>query len=218
MNTHGQHIGTVLNWIAKVGILFGLILAGQQVGDHLTERLTSHLTPSTEPAVHRMIMVTVVVYVLLTALPFVPGAEIGLSLMLMFGAPIVPVVYGATVVSMALAFLVGRLLPQNRVIALMHSFRIRRMAEVLERLQPMGPAERVHYIVEDAPRRIIPFAIRFRYLGFAVLINLPGNSILGGGGGLSMMAGFSRVFSLPAFVLTVSLAILPVPLLFYIRG
>jgi hypothetical protein len=48
-----------------------------------------------------------------------------------------------------------------------------------------------------------------------VLINLPGNMLVGGGGGIALVAGMTRLFSWPAFLLTVAVAVAPVPLLIY---
>ena len=60
--------------------------------------------------------------------------------------------------------------------------------------------------------------VRLRFLIFAVLFNLPGNVAIGGGGGVALLAGMSKVFSLPAYLLTVALAVAPVPLLVYVAG
>jgi hypothetical protein len=51
-----------------------------------------------------------------------------------------------------------------------------------------------------------------------VLINVPGNAVIGGGGGLAFAAGMSGVFSVPAFLLTVAIAVLPVPLAIFAFG
>jgi hypothetical protein len=45
-------------------------------------------------------VIAVALYVALLAVPFVPGIEIGLILLAMFGARIAPVVYGATVLAL----------------------------------------------------------------------------------------------------------------------
>jgi hypothetical protein len=43
------------------------------------------------------------------------------------------------------------------------------------------------------------------------LINMPGNSLIGGGGGIAMAAGYSRAFSYPAFLACAAVAVAPVP-------
>ena len=54
-----------------------------------------------------------ILYVLLLSLPFVPGVELGVVLMCVFGKEGIVFVYFATVAGLSLAFLMGRLLPKN---------------------------------------------------------------------------------------------------------
>ncbi len=76
------------------------------------------------------------------------------------------------------------------------------------RRQDSGPANGVS-------RRLARFLLGHRYLLFALLINMPGNSLLGGGGGIALVSGFARLYRWPWFVLTVALASLPIPLLVF---
>jgi hypothetical protein len=46
-----------------------------------------------------------------------------------------------------------------------------------------------------------------------VALNLPGNTLLGGGGGIALMAGLSGLYPMPAYLTTVAIAVAPVPLL-----
>jgi hypothetical protein len=48
----------------------------------------------------------------------------------------------------------------------------------------------------------------------AVALNLPGNVIIGGGGGIGLIAGMSNLCPFPKYILFVSLAITPLPILF----
>jgi hypothetical protein len=50
----------------------------------------------------------------------------------------------------------------------------------------------------------------------AIMLNLPGNALIGGGGGIGLIAGMSRLYPFPKFILLVSLAVTPLPLLFLI--
>ena len=50
-------------------------------------------------------------------------------------------------------------------------------------------------------------------LVLGILFNLPGNSVLGGGGGIALICGMSRLFKWQWFLLTVILVTAPVPLL-----
>lgn len=64
----------------------------------------------------------------------------------------------------------------------------------------------------------MPFLLRHRHLAIAAALNLPGNAIIGGGGGIGLAAGFSRLVSLPVYVLTVGLAVAPLPLAVWVTG
>ncbi|HXV11709.1 MAG TPA: hypothetical protein VD839_12995, partial [Burkholderiales bacterium] len=55
--------------------------------------------------------------------------------------------------------------------------------------------------------------LNHRYLLLALLLNLPGNVLIGGGGGIAMMAGMSRLYSFPSYLALISVAILPGPVL-----
>jgi hypothetical protein len=77
---------------------------------------------------------------------------------------------------------------------------------------------RLTFLVSHAPSRFLPFLLRHRYLALAIAINLPGNILLGGGGGLALMAGISRLFSAPGFLATIAIAVSPVPLAIFFFG
>jgi hypothetical protein len=48
----------------------------------------------------------------------------------------------------------------------------------------------------------------------AAALNLPGNALIGGGGGIGLIAGMSRLYPYPKYILFVALAITPLPILF----
>lgn len=202
----------------KVALLAAFLYAAHEAGNWLVERLGTQLTPSTEPAFHRMLMLTMVLYVLFLMLPFVPGAEIGLGLLMMFGAKIAPLVYAGTVLALTLAFLLGRLVPDRIIVRAFEALHLRRAASLLREMERLGANERPAFLLGRAPARFVPFLLRFRLLGLALAFNLPGNAVVGGGGGIALAAGASRLVTFPAFVLTVALAVAPVPLVVYLAG
>jgi hypothetical protein len=51
-----------------------------------------------------------------------------------------------------------------------------------------------------------------------VALNVPGNAVIGGGGGIALLAGMSGLVTFPRFLATVSLAALPVPLFVVLAG
>jgi hypothetical protein len=141
-----------------------------------------------------------VAYIVLIAIPFVPGAELGLLLIAVFGPPIVGYVYLATVLALVLSFTMGRCLPDG----------------LLERIAARLDAARLLHRPGAEQTRLGRWAdalLRHRCCSLAVLINTPGNSILGGGGGIAMAAGASRLMNCWEFVPTVLVAVSPVPLL-----
>jgi len=169
------------------------------------------------PAGEQSLMLTSVLvlilmaYALLIAIPFVPGVEIGLSLLLLQGPAIAPLVYLASVAGLLIAYFVGRLLPEVWIHRTLLDVRLVRAATLLDQISALPPARRIDLLSDRLPRSIGPFLLRWRYLMLALLINLPGTTIIGGGGGICMIAGLSRLFNPIATVLTFLLAVLPIP-------
>lgn len=214
-----QAIGRPLLGVAlKLALLTAALVGASLAGNWVTDQFNPYLTPSTEPALHRMIMTAMAVYVLLMMLPFVPGAEIGLGLLVMFGPKIAPLVYAGTVVALMLAFLLGRLVPQQTIIEIFETLHLRRAGALLRRLEPLDGHERLQSLLQNASTRIVPYLLRHRFLALAVALNLPGNVVIGGGGGICLVAGFSRLFTLPGYALTVAIAVAPVPLAILVTG
>ena len=157
-------------------------------------------------------------YALVLAMPFVPGVEIGLALMVIRGAEIAPVVYLATVLGLSLAYIIGQLLPLTTLQRLFADLRLRRAAVLMETIAPLTPDERVERLRARLPERLAHWVIGARYLVLAVLLNLPLNAFLGGGGGLAMLAGMSRLYRPQMAIPVIALAVLPVPALVWLFG
>lgn len=192
-------------------LLVVLILATW--GVHLIrDALDLQIRPDNEQQVHRGIMLGAIAYVGLLALPFVPGAEIGLAMLAGFGAAIAPLIYVCTVASMTLAYMIGRFLPIRMLERLLSLLRMRRAADLVARAAPLSREERLALLLDGQSKRALRLALRYRYVALAVAVNTPGNSIIGGGGGIMMMAGLSGIFSPLATFLTIALAVSPVPL------
>jgi hypothetical protein len=202
----------------KLALLAGFLIAASYAGDWAMNQLTPHLTPSTEHTLHRVIMTAISVYVLLMMLPFVPGVEIGLGMMVMFGPKIAPLVYGGTVLALVLSFLVGRLVPQHAIVEILETLHLKRAGRLLRQLEMLDSSERLQFLLQNASTRIVSFLLRHRFLALMVALNLPGNALVGGGGGIALVAGFSRLFVLPRFALAVAVAVSPVPLLVLMSG
>jgi hypothetical protein len=156
--------------------------------------------PEEVPLFDTVIALALLAYVLAMALPFVPGIELGLALMMMLGDEGVLLVYAATQAALLISFLLGRWVPAHRVGT---AFRWLGM-------------ERAAALVRRAPGRRGAPAGRYG-LGLALLLNLPGNAVIGGAGGIGMMAGMSRAIPLVRYLLIVAAATSPVPLFLLLR-
>jgi hypothetical protein len=151
-------------------------------------------------------------YVLLLSLPFVPGVELGLLLMCVFGKEGIIFVYLATVAGLNLAFLIGRLLPKKWMKSRLQKLGFSRSSE--------KPDYQIDEMLDNLSRnskfcqnRFWSFSTKYRYLMIAVLFNMPGNYLIGGGGGISLICGISHRISWKKFLLTIILAVSPIPLL-----
>jgi hypothetical protein len=165
-----------------------------------------------------IVFASAALYIVLTVLPFMPGIEVGLMLMAMLGVEGIVLAYLCTVLALSLSFLAGRLIPPRLVARFLGWLTLHRARKLVTDLEPLGPEERLLFLTRSAPSRIVPLLLRHRYLVLAVLFNMPGNAIIGDGGGIGLIAGMSRLFPFPKYVLLVSVAITPVPLLFLLRA
>lgn len=159
-----------------------------------------------------MLVAFLLAYALLIAVPFVPGVEIGLSLMVMEGPWIAPLIYGSTVAGLSLAYAVGEWVPYARLHRVFDDLRLKKACRLLEAVQPLSRTERLEAMRARAPGWLRPLATRYRYFLLGVLVNLPGNAVLGGGGGILFTAGLSRLFLPVQTVVTILVAVAPVPL------
>lgn len=204
---------TQIPWwtVGKLALFIALLVAANIVVHEVTGALNFEIRAANEDAVHRTIMFTAVLYTMLLALPFVPGAEIGIAMITIFGPPIAFLVYVCTVAGLCFSFLAGRLVPLSWLIELAQFCRLRRTSELLKRIEPLNQHQRLSFLVRSAPNRFVPVLLRYRYLALAAALNIPGNFLIGGGGGIALIAGASRIYSLPVFMLTIFLAVAPVP-------
>lgn len=140
---------------------------------------------------------TCLLYSAILMIPFAPGLELGLLIMAMFGVVGIVGAWLSTLVGLTLAFLVGRYFEHtqavNWFVSLLHQ------AEVRQR----------------ALRWVIDKFTQWPYLAIGLLLNVPGNVVIGGGGGISLAAGALGHLRLGYFVLAVAVAtsILPILLL-----
>jgi len=208
-------------WLRIVILLlvYGGLLAGGHWGSQwLFGSVGVDLGPGVKSHARYMVMAGIALYTALMALPFVPGMEISLALLAAFGYQVAVFIYAATVVALMISFLVGRLLPVPLIASFLGFLRLDRAENLVRRLEPLNAAQRLEALIEHAPRRIVPALLKHRYIAIAVALNLPGNAIIGGGGGIALLAGISGLFTIPRYLAVVSLAVLPVPVAVMLMG
>ncbi len=159
-----------------------------------------------------MLALVLASYALLIALPFVPAVEIGLTMIAMGGPDLAPFVYAATVAGLVTAFLMGLWLPLPALCRLLEDLRLHRLSAQLKAIAPLGPEARVAALRARLPRWLSPLAGSGRYLLLALLVNLPGSTLIGGGGGICLMAGLSGLFRPFPTLVVLALAVMPLPL------
>ena len=185
---------------------------------YIRDALNLEIMPRNEQGVHRAVMLGTAAYVVLLALPFVPGAEIGIALLTSFGASIAPLVYAATVTAMMLAYVIGLVLPTTALVKLLTVLRMRKAADLIARAAALPPNQRIGMLLEEAPPNIVSLVLRRRYVALAIAVNVPGNAIIGGGGGIMMMAGLSGIFAPLPTLIAILIGVSPVPLVVFFFG
>ncbi len=205
--------------VLRIALRLAAILAAAYLVLELMDWVTAQATATGNGKLMiGMFAILLVAYAVLIAIPFMPGIEIGISLLLLKGARIAPLVYLATALGLLLAFSAGRLLPHKWLHNVLADLHLKRACQLVDRLAPMTREDRLAHLTARAPNWLKPLAGPWRYLCLALLINSPGNMIIGGAGGIALTAGFSRLFSPGLTALTFAVAVLPVPLMVWLTG
>ena len=210
--------GKRLQLVAKIVVLVGFLVFFHQIGTWIADQISFQLWPRHAATFFPFLVIALVTYMLLLAIPFLPGIEMGLMLMSMLGAPGIILVYLATVLALSLSFFFGKLIPPRVIVRVLEWFHLQRAQELVKALEPLASEERFRFLVERAPSRIVTLLMRHRYLLVAVLFNLPGNALVGGGGGVSLIAGMSKLFPFRKYLLLIALATTPGPIFFLLRA
>lgn len=204
--------------VMVIAVFIVIAYLANQAGDWISDRLKMEITPENESIIFGATVFAIVLYALLISLPFVPSAEIGLGLMVMFGTPMAIPVYISTIIGLTLGFLLGRLVPEKTICGCFDFLGMTRISRLVHDLAKKPVSERLDMLVGRAPSRFVPFLLRHRYIAIAVAFNIPGNSVVGGGGGIAFAAGASRLFSFSLYLLAVVIGVSPVVILFLIFG
>jgi len=144
------------------------------------------------------LLVASLIYTLILAIPYMPSVTLGLLMMASFGSEGILAAWICTSIGLNFSFIVGRWLPGpcNQ-----------RQVDTLKRLTQW---------VSHTQKQIVERPGWMRYGAIALLLNLPGNSVLGGGGGIALFCGTLHKVTWPRFALTVTIATALIPALFYL--
>ena len=197
----------------KISLIIGFLVLVNYCGSLVVEQINFQFWPEHERLMITALWFAIVFYVLWMALPFVPGIELGLALMVLLGTRGVVLVYLCTLLSLSLSFTIGRLIPLNSFARFMGWLHLYKARDLVLQLEPLDSEEKLDFLLRSAPSKVIPFLVKHRYLMIAIALNLPGNALIGGGGGIGLISGMSRLYPFPKYILLVSLAIMPLPLL-----
>jgi len=202
----------------KIVLILAILVTINWGGTWLAHQINFQIFPRHEPILHTIVLGAVLLYILLMAVPFMPGIEIGLALMVMLGSKGALLVYLCTLVALSISFTVGRTIPPRLVYRLLNWLYLYKASALVRQLEPLNQLERLRLLQEKAPAKIAPFLLNHRYLTVAVALNLPGNALIGGGGGIGLIVGMSKIIPFHAYIALLAIAIAPVPLWFYIQG
>ncbi|MEO8507917.1 MAG: hypothetical protein ABI593_09825 [Betaproteobacteria bacterium] len=199
-----RSLATVAGWAAVLALGSYVACAGAQEAQAMLASLRASV------GLWALILLALA-YALALALPFVPGLEVGLLIMVAFGTTGVIVAYAATVLGLCLAYVAGCVLPQRLVPTRLRAGRLAlRHADSAGTLAaPLLPRR----FTGLAQRKLVAWVLANRYVTLAVCLNLPGNALVGGGGGIALLCGMSRQFGCVRYLLTICLATSPIPIL-----
>ncbi|WP_420860076.1 hypothetical protein [Marivivens marinus] len=200
-------VGRMVLRLALIGVL---VLAGYWAMDWVMRNEAAETWP--------VILGLILIYGFLISIPFLPGIEVGLGLLLMEGPDVAPLVWAGTVVGLSLAYCVGHFLPGRMLHTFFADLRMVQACQLVDRLDRLPPEDRLSWLRARLPGWIAARLGTGRYVILGLVVNLPGSALIGGGGGIALTAGLSRLFRPGLVVLTFVIATSPVPIAVMIWG
>jgi len=160
--------------LLKISLVVGFLLFLNFGGSLVVDRINFQLWPEHEHLIVMVVWLAIAVYVLWMAMPFVPGIELGLALMVMLGSKGVVLVYTCTLLSLSLSFAIGRLIPLKVFARLLGWLHLRKPRDLVIQLEPLSSEQKLDFLLGAAPSRVVPFLLKHRYFMIAIILNLPG--------------------------------------------
>lgn len=213
--------GQRARWLRIAVLLAGYLLImvlGHFAGRWLQQHLGFDPMNAQSQGALTALLIGLLVYTVFLALPFVPGIEISLALFAVFGASVAIPVYCATLVALLASYVAGRFVPLTSLAAFFDYIGLRAAGSLVRQLGSKTPRERIATLVELAPNRSSGLLVRYRELALIAALNVPGNALIGGGGGIALVAGMSGLFPLARYILAIAVASVPIPLAMALTG
>jgi len=198
--------------------VIGLLIAGQWASQGLVEVAGLDLKAGINAHAQHAKIIAVFVFTILMIIPFMPAIEVSLALLAAFGPEVAFAIYAATVSALMVSFTIGRLVPVHWIELALKTLGLRQAEYFIHQIGPLEGEQRAQMVLELTPKRLVPTLLKHRYIAIAVILNVPGNAIIGGGGGIAMAAGMSHLLTVPRFLFAVAIATLPVPLAVWLLG
>jgi hypothetical protein len=216
--SQGHEVPSKKKRLSRIAIVLAIIILLNFAGTWLGQQINFQLFPRHESMLQGALLIALLLYILLMATPFMPGLEVGMAVMFLFGSKSALLVYLCTIGALSISYTTGRFFPLRIVHRLLNWLCLETASELVIELEPLAQQERLEYLSGKAPSRIAPFLLKHRFVTIALLLNLPGNALIGGGGGIGLVVGMSRLVPFHTYVLVMAIAVSPVPLCIYLQG
>jgi len=219
VNTSQDHeIPSKKKRFSRIAIVLAIIILLNVAGTWLGQQINFQLFPRHDTILQGVLLIALLIYILLMATPFMPGIELGLAVMLLLGSKSALLIYLCTLIALSISYTIGRFFPLRLVLRFLKWLYLEKASELITQLEPLDQQERLAFLNRKTPTKIAPFLIKHRFVTIAVVLNLPGNALIGGGGGIGLVVGMSNLVSFYKYFLVMAVAVLPVPLCVYIQG
>ncbi len=213
-----QQIPSRIKRYSRLLLVLAIVVLLNLGGIWLGQLVNFQLFPRHDPMLHAALLVVVAVYTLLMAIPFMPGIEVGLAVILLLGPKSALLIYLCTLLALSISYLIGKCFPLTLVQGFLDWLYLHRASDLVRQLEPLDRLGRLQFLHDKAPARLAPFLLHHRYLTIAALLNLPGNALIGGGGGIGLVVGMSKVIPFYKYFLLISVAVAPLPLFLYLQA
>jgi len=192
-------------------LIIVLLLSG--VGSWVGRQLNIQVWPHSAQQIDIAITMLFLAYVVCMVLPFMPAIELGLILLMMLDIKGIIFLYSLTIIALSISFWLGRLVPIRWLLGLFNFLHFDRASKLFNEMSQSDEKKRLDILIYNAPKSVIPAMLKHRYWVIAIALNMPGNALIGGGGGIGMISGMSRILNYPCYFLTVLIAVMPLPLI-----